>query len=140
MRQLLAAYPQDIQLVFRSLLQAIHPKSIRAAEAAACARAQGKFWEMHDAIYASQDKLNGKELREKAASVGLNAEQFKTSMDTRQELSAVQADADAAAQLGLTGTPSTFVNGRYVDGVMPLYQWKALIDDERRRIASQGTG
>lgn len=137
--RLLAAYPHDIRLVFRNLpLQAIHPKALRAAEAAACARAQGKFWQMHDAIYAGQDKLNGKDLREKAASIGLDAGQFKTCTESRQELSAIQADMDAAAQLGLTATPSTFVNGRFVDGVMPLYQWKALIDDELERIASQG--
>jgi protein-disulfide isomerase len=141
LRQLLAAYPQDVRLVFRNLpLQAIHPKAFRAAEAAACARAQGKFWEMHDAIYASQDKLNGKELREKAASIGLDAQQFKACTETRQEQTAIQADADAAAQLGLIGTPSSFVNGRFVDGLMPLYQWKALIDDELRRVRSQGTG
>jgi len=141
LKQLLAAYPQDIRLVFRNLpLQAIHPKAIRAAEAAACAREQGKFWEMHDAIYAGQDMLNNKELREKAASIELNAQQFKSCTDTRQELTAIQADADAAAQLGLTATPTAFVNGRYVDGVMLLYQWKALVDDELKRIASRGTG
>jgi protein-disulfide isomerase len=138
LKQLLDAYPTQVRLVFRNLpLRSIHPRAGKAAEAGACANVQGKFWEMHDAIYAQQSRLGDKALKENAVRIGLDAKQFDECLDSGAGQPAVTADEEAADKLALAGTPSSFVNGRFVDGAMALYKWKLLIDDELGRAARQ---
>jgi protein-disulfide isomerase len=96
---------------FRELpLQAIHPLAEQAAEAAECAGRQGKFWEMHDRLFASASMLDQSSIQGTANALGLRPGEFAACLD-REGPADVQRDASAAKALGVTGTP-TFLIGR----------------------------
>jgi protein-disulfide isomerase len=134
LKQLQQAYPTDVRLVFRNFpLRAIHPNAGRAAQAGVCAGAQGKFWEMHDAMYADQNALGQAALEDKARRVGLDPRAFSDCLQSTRTAEAIAADEQAAERLGLSGTPGSFVNGRFVNGALPLSDWRKLVDDELLR-------
>lgn len=138
LRQLQETHPSEVRLVFRNLpLRTMHPNAATAAQAGVCANAQGKFWEMHDTMYANQNLLGEAALKEAALRLGLDAKAFNDCMESAQGAAAIAADEAAAERLGLSGTPNSFVNGRFVNGTMSLYKWQALIDDELRRTAAK---
>lgn len=128
--QLLASYPGKIRFVYRDLPLPMHPEAIPAAEAADCAGAQGVYWKYHDALFSGQYTL-GRDAYERIASdLGLDTTAFTACLDDHRYLAAVNANASDAASLGLTGTPSFFINGRELVGALPVEQFKAIIDEE----------
>jgi len=134
--QVLEAYGDRIQLAFRQFpLRAIHPQAQGAAEASLCAREQGKFWELHDAMFDDQRSLQLDQLKASARELGLDGEAFDACLDEGRHRMLVDADVARAEQAGATGTPSVFVNGREVSpGQVPTFeQVKAVVDDELRR-------
>lgn len=139
--QLLEKYPQDLRLVYRQLpLTELHPNALRAAEASLCAREQGKFWEMHDALFADQDALDLDSLKKTATRLRLESQPFAACLDSGRPLPSIRADAQAASDLGVDGTPGLFVNGRFVSGAVSYEEMAALIDDELQRQAQRTGG
>ncbi|MDE1922782.1 MAG: DsbA family protein [Gammaproteobacteria bacterium] len=135
--KLMKAHPGKIRLVYRNLpIPSLHPDALIAAEAGQCARAQGKFWEMHDLMFAEQNALSKVELEEKAKRLGLDTKHFDACLDANGGLDAIQADEAAGDQLGLSATPSTFVNGRFVNGAVSYAELDAIVEDELRRASS----
>ena len=129
--ELLKKYNGKIKVVHKDLpLEAIHPQARPAAEAARCAGEQGKFWEYHDKLYADSPKLGTEELKSAAKEVGLNVPSFDQCFTSAKYRSAVQKDLNDGAQLGLTGTPTFFINGREMSGAQPLDAFSAIIDEE----------
>jgi protein-disulfide isomerase len=103
-----------VKYVFRHLpLVKIHPNATKAAEAAECAGEQGKFWEMHDRLFANQKTLTVPDLEGHAQAVGLDAGRFKGCLSEGRMASKVTADIAEAERLGLTATPG-FVLGEIV--------------------------
>ena len=138
LKQLQDAYPSDIRLIFRNLpLRSIHPQAAAAAQAGLCAGAQGKFWQMHDAMYADQNSLGVAALKQKAQRLGLDMTRFNQCMASGEGSASIKADEEAGQRLAVVGTPASFVNGRFVDGAEPLYKWRALVDDELSRAAAK---
>lgn len=136
LKQVLAAYPTQVRLVYRNMpLTSLHPDAAKAAEAAVCAESQGKFWEMHDLLFAEQNSLSVDALKEKAKRLGLDSAQFDSCLDSGKSRDAVNTDAEAGAELGLAATPSSFVNGRFINGAATFERWKAIINDELGRVA-----
>ena len=133
--QVMAKYGDRVRLVFRHLPLAIHPLAPKAAEASLCAEDQGKFWEMHDAMFRNQGALAAAGLKATAAGLGLDAPAFASCLDSGTKSAAVQADAAAAHKAGIEGTPALFVNGRMLDGAVPFEQVAAIIEDELQRQA-----
>jgi protein-disulfide isomerase len=133
MEQVRAKYGDKVRLVFRQFPLAFHQKAQKAAEASLCANDQGKFWEMHDAMFANQQALAVDALKAKAAELGLNAESFNSCIDSGKHAAAVKADLDAGAAAGVSGTPAMFVNGRFISGAVPLEQITQVVDDELKR-------
>lgn len=130
-KDLLKKYDGKVRLVHKDLpLEAIHPQAWQAAEAGRCAGEQGKFWEYHDKVYAYSPKLGADDLKSAAKDVGLNAATFDQCLASGKYKAAVQKDVNEAAQLGLTGTPAFFINGREISGAQPLEAFAAIIDDE----------
>ncbi len=137
LRQILTAYPTQVRLVYRFFpLSAIHPEAQKAAEAAACANNQGKFWEMHDTLFAEQSSIGVDALKEKAKRLGLDTKQFNDCLDSGASSEVVAADVAAGQQLGLAATPGTFVNGRFVDGAVTFEQMSALVEDDLHKPAT----
>ncbi len=129
-QQLIASYPNEIRFVYRDLPLPMHPEAIPAAEAADCAGEQGAYWKYHDALFEQQYGLNRAAYEHYAADLGLDSNAFAACLDSQRYLSKVKANANDAASIGLSGTPSFVINGRILIGALPLSDFKAVIDEE----------
>ncbi|MEN8185264.1 MAG: thioredoxin domain-containing protein [Myxococcota bacterium] len=123
-------YGDQVQLVFKHLPLRIHPNAPGAHAAAEAAHRQGKFWEMHDAIFANQRDLSSEAYEKYARDLGLDVEKFKADSASEAVKKRVEADSSEAASLGVSGTPSFFINGRYLSGAQPYEEFKKRIDEE----------
>ena len=102
-----------LRFVFRHLpLHEVHPDAQRAAEASEAAAAQGKFWEMHDALYANGGRFGFDDLAEVAGRVGLDVERFRAELIDGAYAGRVERDADGAREAGIVSTPTFVVIGR----------------------------
>jgi len=128
-------YGDKLRIVFRQYPLSIHPLAPKAAEAALCANEQGKFWQMHDAMFQNQAALAVQDLKKTAAGLGLEAAKFDSCLDTGKTAAAVQRDLQEGTAVGVGSTPSMFINGRFLEGSQPLDQLTAIVDDELRRLA-----
>jgi protein-disulfide isomerase len=134
-------YPGKVRLAYRDFpLDSIHPQARRAAEAARCAHDQGKFWEYHDVLFAQSPQLALENLRRYAGQVGLDVAKFDSCLTTGTHKATVQRDLDEGNRLGITGTPSFFINGRTLSGAQPLEAFTRLIEQELARVATSGKG
>jgi protein-disulfide isomerase len=110
-------FPKDVRLVFKHMpLTSIHDNAQIAAEAAAEAHAQKKFWLMHDFLLSNQKALGRAELESHALTVGLNVSKFKAALDSGAHKQAVRADLLEGNRSGVRGTPTVFINGRRYQG------------------------
>ena len=128
------AYGDKVRIIFRNFPLSIHPQALKAGEAASCAAEQGKFWEMHDRLFANQAKLQVPDLKEHAAALGLDAAAFAQCLDSSRHTADVQKDLEAGAGYGVSGTPSFFINGRPLVGAQPFEGFAQVIDDELERV------
>jgi protein-disulfide isomerase len=111
-RMLLERYANRVRLVFRHFpLEEAHPQALAAAEAAECAAEQGRFWEMHDLLFANQDRLLPKHLRGYAERLTLDLAQFTAEMEDHVYLQRVREHQDSGRRSRVRGTPGFFVNG-----------------------------
>jgi protein-disulfide isomerase len=101
-----------------------------AAIAARAAGEQGKFWEMHDKIFADQQHMDRPTYEKYAQELGLNMGKFKAALDAEKGKEAIQADAAAGGKIGARGTPAFFINGKFLSGAQPFEMFKTKIDDE----------
>ncbi|MBI4718027.1 MAG: thioredoxin domain-containing protein [Planctomycetes bacterium] len=127
------AYGDKVRIVFRDLALAMHNRAQPAAEAAQCARDQGKFWEYHDKIFQNQQKLADEDLKRYATELGLDAEAFNACFDSGKFRADVQKDGADAQAVGVSGTPAFFINGRFLSGAQPFEAFKVIIDEEIER-------
>jgi protein-disulfide isomerase len=130
-------YGDKVRVVFRQYPLPFHQNAQKAAEASLCAQDQGKFWEMHDAMFANQQELGVDQLKAKAASLGLNADKFNKCIDSGEKNATIQADLKEGQAAGVNGTPAMFVNGRFINGAVPIDQITTVIDDELRRAGNK---
>jgi protein-disulfide isomerase len=101
-----------LRFVFRNFpISNIHPHAELAAEAAEAAAAQDRFWEMHDALYENQDRLDGKNILVIAEKLGLDMEKFASDVQARKFKERVKTDFMSGVKSGVNGTPSFFING-----------------------------
>jgi len=133
MKQIAARYGDKVRIVFRDFPLPIHPQAPKAAEAARCANAQGKFWDYHDRLFVNQQALADGDLKRYAKDLGLDAAGFGTCLDTGTFASAVQADLTEGRNYGIGQTPTFFVNGRLLSGAVPLEVFSRVIDEELAR-------
>ncbi len=111
-------------------LTQIHPDAQRAAEAAACAQDQGKFWEYHDLLIQNQNTLDSEMLKKHARELGLDSTKFDGCLETRAKFSAVNKDLQEAEALGITGSPTFFTTNRMLVGAQPYPDFKAMLESE----------
>ena len=117
LKQVQQNYGDKARIVYRQYpLTNLHPNAFKAAEASLCANDQGKFWEMHDAMFQDQGRLAVKELKASAGRLGLNQKKFDTCLDTGRHTEQVQNDMAEGSRLGVTGTPALFINGVPMEG------------------------
>ena len=128
MMELLKAYPNDVKLVFKNLPLPFHKNADPAARAALAAGEQGKFWEMHDALFENQRGLSDKLYMEQAKKLGLDMKKFKADYESEKIKKQVKKDTEIAKQLGISGTPGFSVNGVLVKGAYPIDHFKKIVD------------
>jgi protein-disulfide isomerase len=134
LQQVKQKYGDKIHLTFRQYPLPIHNNAPKAAEAALCANDQGKFWQMHDAMFADQGGLAADGLKAKAGKIeGLKADVFNSCLDSGKHAEEVKKDIAAGSAAGVNGTPAMFVNGRFISGAVPLDDITKVIDDELKR-------
>ncbi len=106
-----------LQFAYRHFpLSQIHPHASLAAESAEAAGAQGKFWEMHEALFTHQDALDGVHLLRYAATIGLDVDEFGRDLETHAHAARVKEDFMSGVRSGVNGTPTFFINGLRYDG------------------------
>jgi protein-disulfide isomerase len=110
-------FPKDVQVVFKHNPLPIHAQAPLAHEAAIEAGRQGKFWEMHDLLFANQQRLRRDDLVAHARQLGLDVPAFTRAVDAHTHRPVVERDMAEARALGVTGTPAVFINGRRLMGV-----------------------
>ena len=129
--QVLAKYGDKVKLVFRDYpVDVLHPQARAASEAARCATDQGKFWEFHDAMFAIGADATPATLDRLARNAGLDLAAFTACRTSGKYKAAVQASNDEGAALGVSGTPTFFINGRILVGAQPVDAFSKIIDEE----------
>jgi protein-disulfide isomerase len=126
-------YPSQVRVVFRHNPLPFHQDAPLAAEAAVAAEAQGKFWQMHDKLFANQTALKRPDLEKYAQEIGLDVGKFKDALDKGTGKPRIQQDLAAGQQIGVQGTPNFYINGRNLSGAQPYEEFKKVIDDEISR-------
>lgn len=134
LEQVLAAYPTQVRLVYKHFPLSMHKFAKQAAVASIAARNQGKFWPMHDQLFANYNKLNDVKIRELAESVGLDMARFDKDLANPALEQEVAADMQLGGKAGVRGTPAAYINGvslkdRSING------FKKVIDAELRKVA-----
>jgi protein-disulfide isomerase len=116
LKLLLQQFPERIRIVFRHFpLEQVHPHALLAAQAAESAGAQGRFWEMHDVLFARQQHLTRKHLEAYAAELDLDRARFAADLDDEVYLQRVREHIAGGTASGARGTPTFFVNNRVQD-------------------------
>ncbi len=133
LKQVEEKYGNKVRVVFRQYPLPFHQNAQKAAEASLCALDQGKFWELHDAMFGNQQELGVDQLKAKAASLGMNADKFNKCLDSGEKAAAIQDDIKAGSAAGVSGTPAMFINGRFINGAVPIDNITTVIDDELKR-------
>ncbi len=110
-----------LRFVFRNFpLKEAHEHAEHAAEAAQAAGAQGRFWEMHEAIFRDQGHLEDRDLVARARKLGLDVTRFEQELETGVHAKKVRGDFRSGVRSGVNGTPTFFINGTRYDGSWEL--------------------
>ncbi len=133
LRQAVDQFRGRAKLVFKHFPLEMHPRAKVAAVATVAAQAQGKFWEMHDIVFANQTALSDADLRRYAQKIGLDMARFDADFAALKGKALVDADRADGEKLEITGTPAVFVNGRYYNEYLFGGTVVGWIDDALRR-------
>jgi protein-disulfide isomerase len=139
LKQVAEKFGDKVLIVYRQYpIPSLHPFAIKAAEASLCANEQGKFWELHDAMFADQNKLAVSDIKATAKRLGLTGSKFDDCLNSGRYVEQVQNDQREGQRSGVSGTPAMFLNGRYVEGgSVPFSTLEALINKELARVNSK---
>ena len=133
--EVMKKYGEKVRLTFRDYPLSFHQNAETAAMAGECAEDQGKFWEMHKAMFGNQAKLSAADLVETAGTIGLDKDAFKGCLDSGKFRSEVQKDFQEGQKYGVTGTPTFFINGIMIVGARGVESFSEIIDREIERSA-----
>jgi protein-disulfide isomerase len=123
-------YGDKVRVVFRDYPLPFHPQARPAAEAAACAHDQGKFWEYNKKLFANQSALADENLKTYAKDLGLDTAKFDECFAKKQFTANIDKDLADGVAAGVNGTPAFFINGRSLSGAQPFEKFKEIIDEE----------
>jgi protein-disulfide isomerase len=137
LKQVMSTYKDDVRIVWRNEPLSFHPNAMPAAKAAMAAHKQGKFWQMHDLMFAHQTELSEAKYEEWAKEVGLDVARWKKDKDSPEVAALIQKDNSYGQSVGADGTPSFFVNGRFISGAMPFDTFKSVIDEQIKKADEQ---
>lgn len=129
-------YGDDLRIAFKNNPLPMHDRALPAAAAAEAAGKQGKFWAMHDRLFENRAELTDDNFVRWAGELGLDVARFERDRNDPKITARVQAQSQQCTSLGARGTPSFFVNGRYLSGAQPIESFRTLIDEEAKKAAA----
>lgn len=122
-------YKDKARFIMRHFpITAVHKNALRAAVAAECAHEQGKFFEMHNAIFASQNDLSDASLKKLSVQLGLESIAFNDCFENQKPLSVIEKDMQDGIDAGVKSTPSFLVGDRIIEGAPTVDELKLAID------------
>lgn len=129
LKQAQSLYPDKTKLIFKNFPLPFHKNAKPAALAGLAAERQGRFWQLHDLMFANQKSLSGLKIRELAGQIGLDMALFDKDMADPALQAKIQSDLQEGQRIGVSGTPSIYINGRQIQpqGIEAL---KAVIESE----------
>ncbi len=135
LQQILSTYKDDVRIVWRNEPLSFHPNAMPAAKAAMAAFRQGndKFWKMHGLMFANQSQLSEAKYEEWAQQIGLDVDRWRKDKDSAEVAALIGKDSSYAQQVGADGTPSFFINGKFISGALPYESFKSVIDDQIKK-------
>jgi protein-disulfide isomerase len=136
LQAVLKAYPTQVRLFFKQFPLDIHSQAALAAAAAVAAQKQGKFWQMHDALFASHSDLRRPTILALASAVGLDVKRFEADLDSPEVRKAVEHDLEDGQNVGVMSTPTIFIDGQHYNGNIRLDVLKPILDAELKHPAS----
>jgi len=135
-RQLMEEYQGKVRWVFRDFpISGLHPAAPKAHEAARCAAEQGKFWQYHDLLFERSPRHSSDELKQYAEELQLDSSAFATCLVSDKYQAAVTSDVQEGTRLGVSSTPTFFINGRVLVGAQRLAVFQKLVE---RELAKEG--
>jgi protein-disulfide isomerase len=132
-------YDGKLSVVFKDCPLPMHSHAQKAAEAANCAKEQGKFWEYNNALFENPGKLEVAQLKDYSKTLGLNTTEFDKCLDGGAETAKVLKATEEAQTLGIGGTPSFFINGHFYTGAMKYESLRDVVDVELAAASKQHT-
>ena len=142
MAKIQEAYGDKVRIAFKHNPLPMHNRAMAAAVAAEAAGRQGKFWEMHDKLFANPRELTDENFEKWATEIALDVDKFKTDMKDKALEEKVKKQQSQGSTLGARGTPAFFIIGRFLSGAQPFEAFKALIDEELKEaeaLVAKGT-
>lgn len=128
LRTLATNYPNQLYYIYRDFpLIEIHPLAQKASEASACAHEQGKFWEFHDKLYQNQTSLDEGSFEKFAQQLNLDVPAFQECFASQKYTKQVEQDLEDGLRAGVRGTPTFFLNGNRIPGVIPQTVLESVI-------------
>jgi predicted DsbA family dithiol-disulfide isomerase len=130
LNKLLAEYPENVRIVYKMHPLPMHSQAMLAAEAALAAHAQGRFDAMHQKLLENSRSLSRDKVLAIADELQLDVDRFTKDLDSHAHKAAIDAGIKEAMTLGATGTPASFINGRFLSGAQPYENFKRFVDRE----------
>jgi protein-disulfide isomerase len=131
--EVLKAYPENVRLIFKQFPLDTHSQAALAAAAAIAAHRQGKFWPMHDALFAHRRELSRLSILALAANTGLDMKRFEADLDSPETKKAIASDVRDGDRAGVEGTPSIYINGQKYNGSLELPAMRTVLDGELKK-------
>ena len=128
--QVLKEYDGKVRMVFKDYPLPMHDRANAAAQAAHCAGEQGKYWELNRVLMANQQALQDSDFQRYVADAGGDVAAWQACYDSGKYKADIAADMEAAQKVGVSATPSFFVNGLQVSGAQPFERFQAIIERE----------
>lgn len=132
---LMKAYPTQVKLIFKQFPLETHAQAEFAATAAVAAHKQGKFWMMHDALFAHHDDLSRNSILALAKENGLDMQRFEKDIDSTEVRETVLRDVQDGNKAGVEGTPTIFVNGQRYNGPIAFDALKPVLEAQLKQAA-----
>lgn len=129
----LKAYPDKVRLVFREYPLESHSNAATAAAAAIAAHRQGKFWTLHDALFANRQNLSRPNITALAAKAGLDMKRFQSDWSSKETAETIARDMKDGDGAGVEGTPTIFINGKRYHGALALDALKPVLEAEWKK-------
>jgi protein-disulfide isomerase len=127
-------YGDQVRIVWKHYPLDFHKDAPFAHLASMAAEQQGKFWELHDKLFADAQKIKPDDVKRYAKEVGLDMARFEKDVYAPTLKAKLEADMAEAKTLGVTGTPAFFINGRYLSGAKPFDEFAQAINAELTRL------